>query len=79
MIRVCLSFFASLVLFYAESLIVMNWAGFENGIHFADYKGLVVVLAMNFFLAFSIFTQIAPWFMKVNHIPADEDETHAHS
>lgn len=75
MIRVSLSFLASFLMFYVESVIVMKWSGFKSGIYFADYNGLIVVFVLNFFLAFSIFTQLTPWFMKINNIQTEEDET----
>jgi hypothetical protein len=79
MIRISLSFVSSFLLFYLESAIVMQLSGFEQGIHFADYNGLAVVFVLNFFLSFAVLTQLTPWFMKVNGIPTEEDETSAPS
>ncbi|MDF2923751.1 MAG: hypothetical protein K0R57_2665 [Paenibacillaceae bacterium] len=75
MVRIALSFVASFLLFYLESLIVIRWSGYEAGIHFADYSSLFVVFALNFFLAFSILTHLTPWFTRMSHISTDEDES----
>ena len=75
MVRISLSFVASFLLLYLESLIVMKWAGYGSGIHFADYNGLIVVFALNFFLAFAVLTHITPWFTRMNRIQAEEDES----
>lgn len=74
MIRIALSFIASFVLFYLESLIVMKVFDYPNGITFAEYKGLFIVFVLNFFLAFSILTQMTPWFIRVNRMEPEEDE-----
>lgn len=79
MIRTALSFLASFVLFYMESLVVMKLEGYPNGIYFTDYKGVAVVFALNFILAFCLLTQLTPWFMRINNLSTEDDETTASS
>lgn len=74
MLRIAISFIASFFLLYIESVIVMEVFGYTNGIQFNDYSGLVTVMALNFFLIFSIMTQLTPWFMQLNSIDPDEEE-----
>lgn len=74
MVRIALSFFASMILLYVESQIVIQWMGYQNGITFDNYQGLLVVCVLNFFLSFSVLTHITPWFLRVNHMETEEDE-----
>lgn len=73
MIRFSISFIASFILLYLESLIVMQAFHYENGIYFANYHHLTVVLVLNFFLVFSILTHIKPWLTRVYRLELEEE------
>ncbi|MEH7226237.1 hypothetical protein V7112_20695 [Bacillus sp. JJ1566] len=61
MIRTGVAAFLSVFLLLFEGFIVIKLKGY-TGIYFGDIHLLVSVLAMNFFFAFSILTQIKMWF-----------------
>lgn len=74
MVRIALSVFASIILLYIESSIVIEWMGYTNGITFHNYHGLLMVCILNFFLSFSILTHLMPWFLRINRMEEAEDE-----
>lgn len=74
MVRIALSFFASIILLYVESSIVIQWMGYTNGISFDNYHGLLMVCILNFFLSFSILTHLTPWFLRINRMEEMEEE-----
>lgn len=73
MVRISISLIASLILLYVESLIVIKVFHYENGIYFGNYQQLMVVCILNFFLVFSILTQLMPWFIRINRLEMDEE------
>jgi hypothetical protein len=74
MIRAGMSFIFCFVLFYIQSVIVMKLSGYEQGIYFENYGYVAVVCCVNFFLIFSILTQIKPWFLRLNQMNTEEFE-----
>ncbi|WP_438446016.1 hypothetical protein [Gorillibacterium sp. sgz5001074] len=74
MVRIALSFFASIILLYVESSIVIKWMGYSTGITYDNYHGLLMVCVLNFFLSFSIFTQLMPWFLRINRMDESDEE-----
>jgi hypothetical protein len=73
MVRFSLSFLLSFVLFYVQCLIVMKLFDYDRGIYFDNYYYVFVVCVINFFLMYSILSQISPWLIKVNNIAAEEE------
>ncbi|GGC88930.1 hypothetical protein GCM10007216_19620 [Thalassobacillus devorans] len=60
MVRTAFSLVMSVIFLIVQSMIVMAIKGYEM-IHFDNYSLLASVLAVNFFLSFSILTNIKYW------------------
>lgn len=60
MVRTAISLVMSFVFLVIQTLIVMGIKGYEM-IYFDNYSLLASVLAVNFFLSFSILTNIKYW------------------
>jgi len=73
MVRIGFSFVGSLILFYIQSLIVMKWFHYQT-IRFESALQVAIVCIVNFFLVFSIVTQITPWFIKLKMIETEIEE-----
>ena len=73
MLRIAISFVASFVLLLLQGMIVIKWFGYTNGIQFERIDWLISLCAINFFLSFSILTQIKPWFIRINKLETEED------
>jgi hypothetical protein len=73
MVRIGFSFVGSLILFYIQSLIVMKWFHYQT-IRFESALQVAIVCIVNFFLVFSIVTQVTPWFIKLKMIETEIEE-----
>lgn len=60
MVRIGLAGVLGFILFYIESLIVMQFKGIPT-IEFGDVASFINIWAMNFFFVFAILTQIGNW------------------
>ncbi|MCH1624265.1 hypothetical protein [Fredinandcohnia quinoae] len=63
MVRTGAAAFLSIILLVVESFIIMKLKGYTS-IYFDNINLLIGVLAMNFFFAFSILTNMKMWFEK---------------
>lgn len=70
MVRTGAAAFLSIFLLIIESFIIMRLKGYST-IYFDNINLLIGVLAMNFFFAFSILTNMKIWFEKHNDDEAD--------
>ena len=63
MVRMSIAGVAGFILVFIESYIVMQLKGYQT-IEFGGISPFVSVWAMNFFLLFSILTQVKEWYLR---------------
>jgi hypothetical protein len=74
MIRVFLSLFFAYFLVLLQLSIVMQWNHFTT-IRFDHPLGMVTIYALNFFLVYSILSQVMPWVeMKLEQVESMKKE-----
>jgi hypothetical protein len=61
MVRMAVAGVVGFILIFIESMIVMHFKGYET-IEFEGLTPFINVWAMNFFLVFSILTQLSNWY-----------------
>ncbi|MEQ6378463.1 hypothetical protein RZN25_16750 [Bacillaceae bacterium S4-13-56] len=64
MIRTAVSLISSVIFFMVQVAIVANMKGYEV-LYFDNYTLTISVLAMNFFLSFTILSHIKQWYETV--------------
>ncbi|MCM3588116.1 hypothetical protein M3182_20645 [Mesobacillus maritimus] len=63
MVRMSIAGVAGFILVFIESYIVMQFKGYQT-IEFGGISPFVSVWAMNFFLLFTMFTQLKNWYLE---------------
>jgi hypothetical protein len=61
MVRMAVAGVVGFILIFIESMIVMHFKGYET-IEFGGLTPFINVWSMNFFLVFSILTQLSNWY-----------------
>jgi lipopolysaccharide export LptBFGC system permease protein LptF len=63
MVRMSIAGVGGFILVFIESYIVMQFKGYQT-IDFGGISPFISVWAMNFFLLFSILTQVKDWYLR---------------
>jgi hypothetical protein len=63
MVRMTVSGIGGFLLVFIEAYLVLHLKGYQS-IDFGGISPFVAIWSMNFFLLFSIFTQIKPWIQE---------------
>jgi uncharacterized protein (DUF983 family) len=73
MMRFAASMILSVVLFFIQAEIVM-WVNNYSAIQFMNVYYVFMVCIVNFFISFSLLSQLKPWLIQKNWIKEVEEE-----